>query len=524
MIASGSLLILSGVAVLLLTLLDRSKDGQDRWIFLKLFVGSMLMRWGFYLYFPYLNLWDEQFHALVAKNLAETPLHPRLYPEAPIDYNYTNWIGNYTWLHKQPWFLWQMAISIKIFGNHVWAVRLPSMIMGSLLPAMVYLLGKWHFKKDVGLFGALVAATSFVIIWLTNGIKATDHNDVAFLFYVTASFLALTQYVRRGGYSWSWAAGIGALAGIAILNKWLTGFYVFAIWGLWLLSSPIQRSMLKAWLRMFAAVATACLVFLPWQWYIHSTFPLEAGYEAALNTRHFFEVIEEQERPWHFYFSNIGLLVGLNEILRGWLLILPGLWALWHYPRQMPQLFWPWVGAIVFVFLFFSIAATKMPYFTIITIPFWWLAIGAFIAYLSTHLNQLPVRKPKYIGVALLAVLLLFNSSFFDFKRVRDLAKNPFFEGRLTNYAIYKNIDTLLPEGDRWIVFNTGEWDSTIGMFYSRRGILVYQWIPPAEELDQLIDAGYQLAVFDSEDLPDCIRQHSGIYQISKTIVKHQFF
>ena len=59
----------------------------------------------------YLHPWDERYHAVVALNAMQDPFHLKLMPERLIDWwPYEAWYANYTWLHKQPLFTWQMAL------------------------------------------------------------------------------------------------------------------------------------------------------------------------------------------------------------------------------------------------------------------------------------------------------------------------------------------------------------------------------------------------------------------------------
>jgi len=62
---------------------------------------------------PFLNIWDERFHALVAKNLIDHPLMPTLYDDPVVDMLYDRWDRWHIWLHKQPLFLWQIALSFS---------------------------------------------------------------------------------------------------------------------------------------------------------------------------------------------------------------------------------------------------------------------------------------------------------------------------------------------------------------------------------------------------------------------------
>jgi len=82
---------------------------------------------------PFLNLWDERFHALVAKNLMNHPLMPTLYDDPVVDMAYDRWDRYYIWLHKQPLFLWQIALSFKIFGVSEFALRLPNVVLATVL-------------------------------------------------------------------------------------------------------------------------------------------------------------------------------------------------------------------------------------------------------------------------------------------------------------------------------------------------------------------------------------------------------
>ena len=109
---------------------------------------------------PFLNNWDEQFHALVAKNFISHPLTPTLFNNTLIPYDYTNWTGNHVWLHKQPLFLWQIALSLKLFGINEFAVRIPSVIMMSIIPLLIYRIGKISINDRVGFYGAILFCPS----------------------------------------------------------------------------------------------------------------------------------------------------------------------------------------------------------------------------------------------------------------------------------------------------------------------------------------------------------------------------
>lgn len=517
---TGDLYVFAGLLVLMQNLWFLNNPAATGRVKALLFFGALLIKVGFMHYFPFMQLWDEQFHALVAKHMAEQPFHPQLYKNPLLPYDYTNWSGNATWLHKQPWFLWQMALSIKLFGNNIWVVRLPSILMASFFPVMVYQLGRQILHHKAALFAGIFAASGFFLTWLTVGLKATDHNDVAFLFYVTASLWAFVRYTQKQDFRT--AVFVGLLVGIAVLNKWLTGLFTFLVWGLWLLFDGQLRVKAPNWWHLISAVGIAVMVFVPWQVYVLWHFPLEARYEMEFNSRHFFEVLEGHAGAWHYHFTHIGYLYGLQELLGGWALMGPAVLALVLTQKNKPQVLVPLAGAVLFVYLFFSIAATKMPAFPYLTAVFWMLAVGALMAQLQIWLA--PVKWTKIPGLVVFAIALLFNTSFLDFNRVRNLPDNPYFEGRLHNHEILKNLDQLLPEGNNWVVFNTASWEGSLAMFFTNRNTVVYDQLPSKEQIQSLQAAGYQIAVFKTPDLPETLQSQPDIFWLDVGLMKHSFF
>lgn len=143
---------------------------------------------------PFLHEWDEKFHALVAKNLVETPLTPRLFPVPNVELDYKDWDKNHIWLHKQPLSLWSIALSIYLFGTSVFDVRLPSLIYSTVSIFFTYLIGKKLFDEKTGLCAALLQAVNGYVIELCAGRAATDHVDTLFMFLIQGSILCCINY------------------------------------------------------------------------------------------------------------------------------------------------------------------------------------------------------------------------------------------------------------------------------------------------------------------------------------------
>jgi 4-amino-4-deoxy-L-arabinose transferase-like glycosyltransferase len=272
---------------------------------------------------PFLHNWDEKFHALVAKNLMEYPLKPMLRVDPIMPYDIHAWCCNHIWLHKQPLFMWQMAMSMKIFGVNEIAVRLPSVGMGTLSIWLIFDLARhWTKNNTVAYFSALLFSFSFFQLELTSGRQGMDHNDVAFAFYVTAGIWAFTKYIRSG-YLIKWGLLLGCFVGCAILNKWLTGLLAFGGWGVYLLLEQQLRTDWTKWLHLLLALLVCLFVFMPWQIYISHEFPVESAFEYKFNKRHLSESIEGHEGDYWFHLYKMPFIYGFFL----WLFIPIGVFA-----------------------------------------------------------------------------------------------------------------------------------------------------------------------------------------------------
>ena len=108
---------------------------------LSLIAGAFVFRLWMAFIDPFLNQWDEEFHAMVARNMVDNFWHPMLYSKPLLRVSIDTWVANHTWLHKPPLFLWQMALSIKLFGANYWAIRIPSVILTTALVPAIYRMG-----------------------------------------------------------------------------------------------------------------------------------------------------------------------------------------------------------------------------------------------------------------------------------------------------------------------------------------------------------------------------------------------
>src|ERR1035437_2300948 len=138
--------------------------------------------------------------------------------------------------------------------------------MSSILILIIYRLGKLTINARVGYIASFLFAVCNYLLDFNTGQYNTDHNDIAFIFYVTLSIWTYTEYLfeKKSRYMWL----IGFFAGLAILTKWLTGLVVFSGWGISLFFIQGVRNKITEYKRIVKALIVCMLTFLPWQIYI----------------------------------------------------------------------------------------------------------------------------------------------------------------------------------------------------------------------------------------------------------------
>lgn len=494
-----AVLLLSGAVISF----HAGRTGLSLWL---LFLGSLGL--GIFMagLDPFLGLWDEQYHALVAKNMMDDPFRPMLYKEPLYEYNFQYWTGNQVWLHKQPLFLWQIALSLRCFGINEMAVRVPDILMHALAALMIFRIGKISVDGRTGFYGALFFSVAWYPLELIAGHFETDHNDLAFLFYVTASFWTWFEYLHSGRSRW-WIL-TGVFAGGAVLVKWLTGLLIFAVWGLAVVAGTPRREInLKKFIPGIGSFAVAVAVFLPWQIYILQAFPKEASYEYQLNTRHFFEAVEGHSGDAWFHVNALKTLYGAGDLIP-WLL-LAGVLMLIRKTRD-PLFRLGFALSIVLVYGFFSLSATKMVSFCLIVAPFAFLGLAALTGSFTAMIERwnLKALTRNLIQSALVLLVAFFLLNLPKIQHYHTLWKPEDNFNRPAELAEKRAIlytREVLGEG-RYVVFNVNITRNghIAMMFYTP--YLAYDFVPTAGQILHARTQGYRVAVFDDPLLPEYIR------------------
>ena len=167
------------------------------------------------------------------------------------------------YLEKAPLLYWTVATSMKVFGAHDWAVRIPVALSAIALCWITAAFGAWAFGMRPGVLAGLCMSTC-VGLFLFTRIILPD----AMLTFTIA--LALWAFLRvldgEERHPRAWAATLAACLGVGVLLKSLIGvvFPIGAI-AVYLLLTR-QFFSLRVWrqLRPLSGLAIILLIVAPW--------------------------------------------------------------------------------------------------------------------------------------------------------------------------------------------------------------------------------------------------------------------
>jgi len=429
----------------------------------------------------FLHSWDERYHALVAKNLINHPFLPTLYETPLLPFDYKGWADNHVWLHKQPLPLWTIALSLKIFGIHEIALRIPSIILSTIGILVTYEIARILYSQKVAFIAAFLFSIHGLIIELAGGRVPTDHYDIFFLFTISIAILFSLKFAITKKFIYNFIAGLAI--GLAILTKWLPALIVLPVWILVILNYK-KFSTREIIVHGLILILIVILVFLPWQIYIHLKFPLEAAWEDQFNVKHITEVLEGNGGSLFYHF--IALQINYGELV-----YIPVLWFCWKCIKKLRS---PSTYAILIWFiipyLFFTIAKTKMQAYTLFSAPAIFIIIALFFRYITVYT---PRFKYKLVPALLMIGLLLLPVRY-SIERIKPFTKID-REPQWTKEI--KEMKSLHGESKgRLAIFNSAYPVET--MFYL--DCTAYPNIPDKAKISELKDLGYKIIILPAQE------------------------
>lgn len=484
-----------------------------------LFVCAFLVRLFMSLQDPFLHDWDERFHALVARNMIADPFTPMLIKYPITGHLSMDWGSSHIWLHKQPLALWQMALSMKLFGVSLWACRLPSVIMGAIMAPMLYRITLiLTNKKITAWIAAVIFSFSSFQLEQISGAMGMDHNDVAFGFYVLSSIWAYSEYEKSNSRIYVFL--IGLFAGFAVLTKWLVGLLVYSGWAVKAIAEKDSAKRKREIANIAVSSLSAILIFLPWQLYINSRFPIEARIEQNLNLRHLTEVIEGHSGTNLFYLDHFPNYFG--EI--GWLFV-PAGFALMLFYIKTNRLNSKGLGVLlvscfVVTFFFFSyIATTKVIGYFFVVAPIGIIFLS--LAIVETKRQLVAVMPLKALNTFSLLLLIAVIISILNPEKLQRVHSpdNTDRINRSENALLYKDLKNYIPPNVK-IVLNTNEYENFQAMFYDNT-LSAYSGIVDDKIIDSLNANNIPYSAFESHEnyqLPEKVTNSPSVFIIRKKL------
>jgi len=310
------------------------------------------------------------------------------------------------YFEKPPLGYWANAVSMTVFGENPFAVRLPSALAAGLTALLVFLFsGRVGANRRTALLAALIYLT-FVEVYFVGTFAVLDNLLTLFL---TAGIMAF--YMAAGGTGPGEGRRYWLLAGVAFGLAFLTkGFLAFAVpvmvLGGWMLWQGQWRMLLtKSWLVLLAALVTA----LPWAVLIHLR---EADFWHYFfwieHIQRFFADSAQHKAPFYYF------LMYLPALAFPWIALAPaalaGLRRAAGERRERPaiRLLWLW---LLLPFLFFSASSGKLATYILPCFPplaiLTALGLSRYLAQRQRRLFNFGVVINAAMFLGLLATLLI---------------------------------------------------------------------------------------------------------------------
>jgi len=299
--------------------------------------------------------------------------------------------------HDKPIFIyWLQAASVASFGVNEFAFRFPSALAATLWVWVVFVLTRKIVNAPTAWLAALFMATSMEIALIGKAATA----DATLNLFITASMLNLYQFFRSRQreylYLTALCMGFGFLTKgpVAVVIPAFVSLLHCALAGQWRLWMQMVRN-LTAWI-LFALIA------LPWyllQYWRQGDAFLQ-GFFLHHNVARFQQAMEGHQGAWWYY---------VPVVLLG---ILPYTGVLLYTLMQWKQLIKDDFSRYLllwfsFVFIFFSLSATKLPHYLIYGYPPLFILMAIHIGTVHRKIWLLPPFLFLTLLLALPAILVI---------------------------------------------------------------------------------------------------------------------
>ena len=287
-------------------------------------------------------------------------------------------LNGFKYFEKPPLQYWSTAAAYQLFGQHEWTARLWTALTGMLSVLAIFYAGGRLFGREAGFYAALVLLSSFLFI-PAGHINTLDMGVTCFMTLGLTGFLLAQQRTVSTREARGWMHVTWASLGLSLLSKGLIGIVLPG--AALVIYSFLQRDV-RLWTRLHLRSGIPLMLLIAAPWYVAVSLK---NPEFA----RFFFVHEHLERfltdahgrshPWWSYIPIV--LVGALP----WVGLLPGAlaraWERLEEENFQPRRFL--VVWVAFIFLFFSVSHSKLPFYVLPIFPALALLIGKRLTELS---------------------------------------------------------------------------------------------------------------------------------------------
>jgi 4-amino-4-deoxy-L-arabinose transferase-like glycosyltransferase len=264
----------------------------------------------------------------------------------------TTWLNGELRFDKPILIYWLQAASVTLFGLDEFALRLPSALAGAAWIVAILVFARQQLGQATGYAAALVAATTLGICVIGRGAIA----DALLNLFLALAMFDIYRYMgaprpllRYRAFLWI-ALGLLTKGPVALLVPFAAGGIAFALQGQW-----------RGWLRaVFDPLGWLLLAAVAGPWYVLEYMrqgdAFIAGFFLRHNVERFMSPLQGHSGNLLYYLPVVPLV--LLPYTGLFLRVLPGVRRLREQP--LACFLWCW---FLFVFVFFSLAGTKLPHY-----------------------------------------------------------------------------------------------------------------------------------------------------------------
>lgn len=322
-----------------------------------------------------------------------------------------NWnflmLNGVPFIEKPPLYFWITAFSIKLFGFHEYAIRLPMSILATLTVFFTYYIGKKIKTPKFGFYAATIMMANVFFIMLTR-VAIIDMVFTALLTW-TIYFGLLTEFVKDNNKKWCWTAFYLCMSFAFLAKGLLAIVFPCAIIGIHRIINKSVKEIFKPQ-YILSGLVLFLLINLPWHLAMYKEYGFEfiwvyfilhhferlVNADALGKTRpflYFIPVFFVGFLPWSLHF--IGAIVDF-------------------FKKKMFEDKYVLFFAIYFIIIFglFSVASGKLPTYVLPAVPpaafltayfiyakdLKWLKIPTYISIFATVVALIVLRTVVYTG------------------------------------------------------------------------------------------------------------------------------